>query len=106
MSQLLRSSEQQTAIVRRLRSAEGHLRAVIDMVELGKPCEEVLQQLAAVEAAINAAGRALRYGQFRRSVETILHDTHAETRLTEVARLAALYGLNRQPVFDRKTSDE
>jgi DNA-binding FrmR family transcriptional regulator len=42
-------------IVRRLKRAEGHLRSVIAMVEDGKPCLDVAQQLHAVEAAVSKA---------------------------------------------------
>lgn len=47
------------AIIARLKRADGHLRAVIDMVETGKPCLEIAQQLQAVEKAIANAKRAL-----------------------------------------------
>src|SRR4030065_533796 len=89
--------EQQSAIVNRLRSAEGHLHAIIGMVESGEPCEQVLHQLDAVESALKAAGRALRYCQFRQSIEMIRHGSDAETRIAELERLAALYGLRAQP---------
>ena len=84
-------------IVNRLRSAEGHLHAIIGMLGAGAPCEEVLQQLAAVEAALNVAGRALRYCQFLQSINLILHDPNSEARIAEVERLATLYGLRAQP---------
>ena len=90
--------EPQGVIVNRLRSAEGHLHAILSMVEAGAPCEEVLHQLDAVEAALGATGRAVRYCQFMRSVETILHGPNAEARITEVERIAALYGLQVRPV--------
>ena len=93
MSHRLKSPETQPAIVNRLRSAEGHLRATIHMVESGAPCEEVLHQLDAVEAALYATGRALRYCQFRKSIETIRHSPSAEARMAELERLASLYGL-------------
>ncbi len=41
----------QVNITVRLRSAEGHLGAVIGLLKAGKPCEQVLQQLNAVRAA-------------------------------------------------------
>jgi hypothetical protein NreA len=93
MSRRSRSSEPQTAIVRRLRSVEGHLHAVVDMVEAGRPCEEVLHQLDAVEAALCAAGRALRYCQFCQSIDVIRCSPNAEARLAELERLATLYRL-------------
>lgn len=38
-------------IVKRLRRAEGHLKSVIAMIEAGKPCLDIAQQLHAVENA-------------------------------------------------------
>ena len=46
-------------IVTRLKRAEGHLRAVTAMIEEGKPCLDVAQQLQAVESAIRNAKQAL-----------------------------------------------
>jgi DNA-binding FrmR family transcriptional regulator len=47
------------ALVARLKRADGHLRAVIEMIEAGKPCLEIAQQLQAVEKAVVNAKRAL-----------------------------------------------
>lgn len=47
------------ALVARLKRAEGHLRSVIGMIEGGKPCIEVAQQLQAVEKAVANAKRVL-----------------------------------------------
>lgn len=46
-------------ILPRLRRAEGHLRSVIAMLDEGRPCFDVAQQLHAVEAAIAKAKQAL-----------------------------------------------
>ena len=46
-------------IVKRLRRAEGHLRSVVAMIEDGKPCLDVAQQLHAVEKAVTQAKRTL-----------------------------------------------
>ena len=46
-------------IVKRLKRAEGHLRSLIGMIEAGKPCLELAQQLHAVENAIANAKREL-----------------------------------------------
>ena len=42
-------------IVKRLRRAEGHLRKISSMIEEDRPCVDVAQQLAAVEAAVHQA---------------------------------------------------
>lgn len=46
-------------IVKRLKRAEGHLRNVIGMMEAGRPCLELAQQLHAVERAVAAAKKSL-----------------------------------------------
>ena len=46
-------------IVKRLRRAEGHLRSVITMIEDGRPCLDLAQQLHAVEKAVNEAKKTL-----------------------------------------------
>lgn len=46
-------------IVKRLRRADGHLHSVIAMIEGGRPCVDIAQQLHAVERAISEAKRVL-----------------------------------------------
>jgi uncharacterized protein len=46
-------------ITKRLRRAEGHLRSVIEMIEAGRSCLELAQQLHAVEKAIGQAKKTL-----------------------------------------------
>ena len=47
------------AIVKRLNRAGGHLRSIVEMIEGGRPCIDIAQQLHAVEKAIVAAKKAL-----------------------------------------------
>lgn len=49
--------ENHAAIVKRLKRAEGHLRSVTEMIEEGRPCIDVAQQLSAVESAVTKAKR-------------------------------------------------
>ncbi len=53
------SNHKHDAIFKRLRRAEGHLKSVINMIENGRTCLEITQQLHAVEAAISNAKREL-----------------------------------------------
>jgi DNA-binding FrmR family transcriptional regulator len=46
-------------IIKRLKRAEGHLRTVIGMIEAGRPCVELAQQLHAIEKAIASAKTVL-----------------------------------------------
>jgi hypothetical protein NreA len=47
------------AIIKRLNRANGHLRSITAMIEEGRPCVDIAQQLQAVENAIASAKRAL-----------------------------------------------
>jgi uncharacterized protein len=47
------------AIIKRLKNAEGHIRSIIVMLEDGRTCLEIAQQLQAVEKAIESAKKTL-----------------------------------------------
>jgi len=94
---------EQAEIIRRLRSAEGHLGAVIGMAESGEPCEQVLHQLGAVQAALRAAGARLLTCQVKHSEDVIRNSLSPEDRAAELTRLRSLYQLLAQyPEYDRK----
>lgn len=46
-------------VIRRLKRVEGHLRSVIAMIEDGRPCLDLAQQLHAVEKAVGQAKKTL-----------------------------------------------
>lgn len=46
-------------VIRRLKRVEGHLRSVIGMIEEGRPCLDLAQQLHAVEKAVGKAKKTL-----------------------------------------------
>ncbi|MCP5249917.1 MAG: metal-sensing transcriptional repressor [Candidatus Accumulibacter sp.] len=46
-------------IIKRLKRAEGHLKSIVTMLEAGRPCLEVAQQLQAVERAVASAKKTL-----------------------------------------------
>jgi DNA-binding FrmR family transcriptional regulator len=51
--------EDMTAVVNRLRRAQGQLGGVLRMIEEGKDCQDVVTQLAAVSRALDKAGFAI-----------------------------------------------
>lgn len=51
--------ESHPAIVKRLRRAGGHLQSVIEMIEHGRSCLDIAQQLQAVEKAVAQAKKTL-----------------------------------------------
>jgi uncharacterized protein len=46
-------------IVKRLNRIQGHLRSVVEMIEEGRPCLDIAQQLQAVEKAVTQAKKTL-----------------------------------------------
>jgi len=46
-------------IIKRLKRVEGHVRSIVAMIEQGRSCIDLAQQLHAVEAAVTNAKRAL-----------------------------------------------
>jgi uncharacterized protein len=57
------------AIVRRLKRAHGHLQTIIEMIEQGRPCSQIAQQLQAVESAIENAKKALIHDHISQCLE-------------------------------------
>ncbi len=76
----------------RLRTARGHLDAVLRMVEADRYCIDILHQLSAVEAAITRARRDILEGHLRGCVAEAVRD--GGTGIGDVADevLAAVFG--------------
>jgi DNA-binding FrmR family transcriptional regulator len=51
--------------MKRLKRADGHLRTIIEMIEKGRPCHQLAQQLQAVESAIENAKKVLDSRSYR-----------------------------------------
>lgn len=79
------SSDDLTAIVNRLRRAEGQLGAVIRMLEQGRDCREVVPQIAAVSKALDKAGFAVVASSLR---ECVTHpDASGSADLADLEKL-------------------
>ncbi len=59
-------------IAKRLKRAEGHLKSILTMIEDGRPCVDLAQQLHAVEKAVGNAKRELIHDH----IEHCLEDGH------------------------------
>ncbi|EBV3600219.1 metal resistance protein [Salmonella enterica subsp. enterica serovar Virchow] len=59
-------------IVKRLKRADGHLRSVIEMIEAGRPCLDIAQQLHAVEKAIAQAKKTLIQDHLDHCIEEVV----------------------------------
>ncbi len=86
--------EEQTLILARLRSAEGHLGSVIDLVETEQNCIKVLHQLHAIQAALHACGRLLLYYQVQQSLKTACCSACPEKRSAEMRHMVDFYRFN------------
>ena len=73
-------------IIKRLRRAEGHLRSVIAMMEEGRHCLDLAQQIHAVEAAISKAKREL----IQDHIENCLEDGSSRETKASLAELKQL----------------
>jgi DNA-binding FrmR family transcriptional regulator len=56
-------------IVKRLKGAEGHIHKIISMLEGGRPCVDIAQQLQAVEKAVVNAKKALIHDHLHHCLE-------------------------------------
>ena len=61
-------------IVKRLRRAGGHLGSVVAMLEEGRGCLEIAQQLQAVESAIASAKKMLVHDHIDHCLEHAVRD--------------------------------
>jgi uncharacterized protein len=79
-----------TEIVRRLRRAEGHLATVIDMLEKGRECVDLAQQLHAVEKAIANAKKTLIHDHIDHCLEDSMaaDDKTARQSIVEFKEIA------------------
>jgi uncharacterized protein len=77
-------------IIKRLRRAQGHLASTIAMIEEGRPCVDLAQQLHAVESAIANAKRELIQDHMEHCIGDGVEagGTNAKTALREFKALA------------------
>ena len=91
--------EERTLIIHRLRSACGHLDSIVGMVEAGHPCESILHQLGAVQAAMREIGLAILEKEMMKTTEIILSSDIYEERLIATQRILELYEqLYKKPI--------
>jgi len=78
-------------IIKRLKRAEGHLRSTIGMIEAGRPCVDLAQQLHAIENAIANAKRELIHDH----IDHCLDDAVASNGKPAKAALAEFKALSK-----------
>ncbi|ALV28531.1 metal-sensing transcriptional repressor [Pannonibacter phragmitetus] len=80
MDQTPHLHETHPQIVKRLKRADGHLRGVIEMIEAGRPCLDIAQQLHAVEKAIAQAKKTLIQDHLDHCLEEVVGPLARERR--------------------------
>ena len=61
-------------IVKRLKRAEGHLRSIVSMLEEGRGCLDIAQQLQAVERAVASAKKTLVHDHIDHCLDHAVRD--------------------------------
>lgn len=80
MSEHPQIHETHPEIVKRLRRADGHLRAIVEMIESQRSCLEIAQQLHAVEKAIAQAKKTLIQDHLNHCLEDVVGPLPREQR--------------------------
>lgn len=76
-----------TAVLNRLRRAQGQLAGVISMIEQGRECKDVVTQLAAVSRALDRAGFKIVATGLRECVTGAVADGGASMSEAELEKL-------------------
>ena len=80
MTQQAHLHETHPDIVKRLKRADGHLKGIIEMIETGRPCLDIAQQLHAVEKAIAQAKKTLIQDHLDHCLEDVVGPLGREQR--------------------------
>jgi DNA-binding FrmR family transcriptional regulator len=78
-------------VVNRLKSAEGHLRGVIRMVEEGVYCIDVIRQIQAVQAALNKINTTILEDHLNSCVITAIRGENPNDRERVLREIADVY---------------
>ncbi len=76
-------SGHQRDVVNRLRRIEGQVRALVDMVEGGRPCEDIAQQMSAARKAMDKAF-------YRMMACSVMEAVHSADSLAEIERATSI----------------
>lgn len=72
----IRTSEEKTDLLKRLRKAEGQIRGIQKMVENDAYCSDILIQVSAVTSALNSFNRELLSSHIRSCVAEDIRSGH------------------------------
>lgn len=84
-----RTHQSHPDIIKRLNRARGHLQSVTQMIEDGRPCLDIAQQLHAVEKAIQQAKRTLVQDHIDHCLDAAI-DAKTETQQSHIEEFKAI----------------
>ena len=76
-------------VVKRLKRAEGQLRSVREMIEAGRPCLQVAQQLQAAASAVHEAKKTFINDHLDHCLDAVA-GADVRTRRTQLAEFKAI----------------
>jgi DNA-binding FrmR family transcriptional regulator len=74
----------QQDLIRRLRTSQGHLAAVLRMVEEGVYCVDILKQIAAVQSSLSKVAHAVSSAHMKHCVRDAVLSGGGEERIDEM----------------------
>ena len=83
---------QSTDVLNRLARIEGHVRAVKQMSEAGKPCAEVLHQIGAVQAALRKVAQIVLEDHLDRCVSEAVEGEQGRELIESLKAALSTYG--------------
>jgi DNA-binding FrmR family transcriptional regulator len=86
-------TEAQEEAIHRLRCTEGHTRGVVRMVESGADCVAIVQQVNAIQGALNKVSQILLYQHLELCISATISADDRKSRERLVLELADLFGL-------------
>lgn len=84
MSAVHLQPEDMEPVIKRLRRAQGQLGGVLNMIEEGRDCGDIVTQLAAVSKAIDRAGFAMIAAGLQQCLRSDEDETEAKERLEKM----------------------
>ena len=91
-SAALYRADHQKDVVNRLRRIEGQVRGLVEMIQQGRPCEDVALQMSAARKAMDKAFYRMMACSVIEAVYDAENDADARTEVERSARLLEKFG--------------
>jgi DNA-binding FrmR family transcriptional regulator len=82
-----------SGVIRRLQSAEGHMRGIQRMVEEDKYCIDVIKQIGAVQAALSKVQEIILDEHLHTCVTTAIRGDDAERREAVIDEIMGVFSI-------------